>query len=168
MHPFIRTAAALALVAFAASCAANVEVRRGGANPEAEARAFMESYARDLRAGAREAIVARYDRRGAYLVGNGRKELLTVDALRAIYTGPDWQPPATFEWRDLSYEVLGDDAVMVVGRFEWTDAQGKMLPISYTGLLLRQDGAWRIRLEDESVSPRDVRDQLCAADTARR
>jgi hypothetical protein len=41
-----------------------------------------------------------------------------------------------------------------------------MLPISYTGLLLRQDGQWRIRLEDESVSPRAVRDQLCA-DTAR-
>jgi hypothetical protein len=54
---------------------------------------------------------------------------------------------------------------MVVGRFEWTDAGGKMLPISYTGLLVRRDGEWRIRLEDESVSPRDVRDQLCAANT---
>ena len=166
MNTIVRTTAALALLALNASCAVNVEVDRGR-DPEAEARAFMESYAQDLRGGAREAIVARYDRRGAYLVGNGRKELLPVDSLRAIYTGQNWQPPASFEWRDLSYEVLGDDAVMVVGRFEWTDAQGRMLPVSYTGLLLRQDGEWRIRLEDESVSPRAIRDQLCATDTTR-
>ena len=167
MRSMLRTAATLVILALTTSCAVNVETGRGGGNPEAEARAFMESYARDLQAGAREAIVGRYDRRGAYLVGNGRKELLPVDSLRAIYTGADWQPPATFTWRDLSYEVLGDDAVMVVGRFEWTDAQGRMLPVSYTGLLLRQDGEWRIRLEDESVSPRAVRDQLGAADSTR-
>lgn len=167
MPPIFRNSAALMLLALTASCAVNVKVQRD-TDPEAEARAFMESYARDLRTGAREAIVARYDRRGAYLVGNGRKELLSVDSLRATYTGAGWQPPAVFEWRDLSYEVLSDDAVMVVGRFEWTDAQGKMLPISYTGLLLRQDGEWRIRLEDESVSPLAVRDRLCATDTTRR
>jgi hypothetical protein len=161
-----RISATLALLVLSTSCAVNVEVQRDR-DPEAEARAFMESYAQDLRSGAREAIVARYDRRGAYMVGNGRKELLPVESLRGIYTGADWQPPATFEWRDLSYEVLSDDAVMVVGRFEWTDAAGKMLPISYTGLLVRRDGEWRIRLEDESVSPRDVRAELCAADTAR-
>jgi hypothetical protein len=161
MHSIRRATAAFALLVLSAACAVNVEVQRDR-DPEAEARAFMESYAQDLRAGAREAIVARYDRRGAYLVGNGRKELQPVDSLRAVYTGPDWQPPATFEWRDLSYEVLSDDAVMVVGRFEWTGADGKMLPLSYTGLLLRQDGQWRIRLEDESVSPRAIRDQLCA------
>lgn len=166
MRSILRTAVAVSFAALAASCAVNAEVQRDR-DPEAEARAFMESYAQDLRSGAREAIVARYDRRGAYMVGNGRKELLPTESLRGIYTGTDWQPPATFEWRDLSYEVLSDDAVMVVGRFEWTDAAGKMLPISYTGLLLRQDGEWRIRLEDESVSPRDVRAELCAADTAR-
>jgi len=163
MLSILRITVVLAVALLTASCAVNVEVQRDDDDVEAEARAFMESYARDLQAGAREAIIARYDRRGAYMVGNGRKQLLPVDSLRAIYTGAGWQPPATFTWRDLSYEVLGDDAVMVVGRFEWTDADGKTLPISYTGLLLRQDGQWRIRLEDESVSPRDVRDQLCAA-----
>lgn len=160
MHPIFRAASALAFLVLAAGCAVNVNVQRDR-DPEAEARAFMESYAQDLRAGAREAIVARYDPRGSYRVGNGQKVFEPLDSIRAIYMG-QWQPPAAFEWRDLSYEVLSDDAVMVVGRFEWTDAQGKMLPISYTGLLLRQDGQWRIRLEDESVSPRDVRDQLCA------
>jgi hypothetical protein len=164
MRSTLRTVATLAFLAFAAACAVNVNVDRDR-DPEAEARAFMESYAQDLRAGAREAIVARYDPRGSYRVGNGQKVFEPLDSIRAVYMGP-WQAPAAFEWRDLSYEVLSKDAVMVVGRFEWTDAQGRMLPISYTGLLLRQDGQWRIRLEDESVSPRAVRDQLCA-DTAR-
>ncbi|HEY0017277.1 MAG TPA: DUF4440 domain-containing protein [Longimicrobium sp.] len=157
-----RIPAVLVLLVLSASCAVNVEVQRDR-DPEAEARAFMESYAQDLRAGARAAIAARYDRRGSYVVGNGRKTLESADSLRAFYASDAWQAPATFEWRDMSYEVLSDDAVMVVGRFEWTDAAGKMLPISYTGLLVRRDGEWRIRLEDESVSPRDVRDQLCAA-----
>lgn len=158
-----RIPAVLVLLVLSASCAVNVEVQRDR-DPETEARAFMESYAQDLRAGAREAIVARYDPRGSYRVGNGQKVFEPLDSIRAVYMGA-WQPPTTFEWRDLSYEVLSDDAVMVVGRFEWTDAAGKMLPISYTGLLLRRDGEWRIRLEDESVSPLAVRDQLCAANT---
>jgi hypothetical protein len=163
MPSILRTATALVLLSVIAACAMNVKVQRDR-DPEAEARAFMESYARDLRTGAREAIVARYDPRGAYRVGNGRKELEPLDSIRAVYMGP-WQPPTAFEWRDLSYEVVSDDAVMVVGRFEWTGADGKMLPLSYTGLLLRRDGQWRIRLEDESISPLAVRDQLCARDT---
>lgn len=167
MPTILRAAAAFVFVALAAACAVNVEVDRGGGNPEAEARAFMDAYARDLRAGAREAIVARYDRRGAYRVGGGQKTFEPLDSIRAVYTGP-WEAPAAFEWRDLSYEVLSDDAVMVVGRFEWTDARGRMLPMSYTGLLVKQDGQWRIRLEDEDVSPRAIRDLLCAADTTRR
>ncbi|WP_420127569.1 hypothetical protein [Longimicrobium sp.] len=160
MPSILRATSALAFLVLAASCAANVNVQRDR-DPEAEARAFMESYAQDLRAGAREAIIARYDPRGSYRVGNGHKSFEPLDSTRAMYMSR-WEAPAVFEWRDLSYEVLSDDAVMVVGRFEWTDAQGKMLPISYTGLLLRQDGQWRIRLEDESISPAAVRDQLCA------
>ncbi|HEU4884722.1 MAG TPA: hypothetical protein VFT45_20870 [Longimicrobium sp.] len=163
MPSILRTAAAIVFLTLTAACSVNVWMQRDG-DPEEEARAFMESYARDLRAGAREAIVARYDPRGSYRVGNGRKEFEPLDSTRAVYMGP-WQPPTVFEWRDLSYEVLSDDAVMVVGRFEWTGADGKMLPLSYTGLLLRRDGVWRIRLEDESVSPLAVRDRLCAAPT---
>jgi hypothetical protein len=161
MRSMFRTTAALVFLVLAAACAVNVKVQRDR-DPEAEARAFMESYARDLRSGAREAIVARYDPRGSYRVGNGQKTFEPRDSTRATYMGA-WQPPTAFEWRDLSYEVLSDDAVMVVGRFEWTGADGKMLPLSYTGLLLRHDGEWHIRLEDESVSPLAVRDRLCAA-----
>jgi hypothetical protein len=166
MTALSRLSALLLLTALTASCAVNVKVQRD-TDPEAEARAFMESYARDLRSGAREAIVARYDTRGAYRVGGGQKVFEPMDSIRAGYTGR-WQPPAAFEWRDLSYEVLSDDAVMVVGRFEWTDQQGRVLPMSYTGLLVKQDGEWRIRLEDEDVDLRAIRDLLCAADTTRR
>jgi Domain of unknown function (DUF4440) len=165
MSPILRIIALLGCIALTASCAVNVEVDRNG-NPEAEARAFMESYAQDLRAGAREAIAARYDRRGAYRVGGGEKTLEPMDSIRAGYTGR-WQPPTAFEWHDLSYEVLSDDAVMVVGRFEWTDQRGRVLPMSYTGLLVKQDGEWRIRLEDEDMSVPVLRNLLCPADSAR-
>ncbi len=167
MPAILRITTTMIFLVLAVSCTVTMELAHDP-DPEAEARAFMDAYARDLRAGAREAIVARYESRGAYRVGNGRKALEPVDSLRASYMGASWQPPASFEWRDLSYEVLSDDAVMVVGRFEWTGADGKMLPLSYTSLLLRRDGEWRIRLEDESVSPWAIRDQLCAADTTRR
>ena len=117
-----------------------------------EARAFMDAYARDLHEGDRNGIVERYDPRGAWLVGQGRKELVPADSIRATYLGR-WQPPAGFEWRDLSYEVAGPDAVVVTGLFVWTVSAGRSLTFSYTGLLLRRDGRLRIRLEDESGAP---------------
>lgn len=42
-----------------------------------EARTFMKAYAKDLRRGDREAVAGRYDRRGAYMLGAGRKMLPT-------------------------------------------------------------------------------------------
>lgn len=118
-----------------------------------EAREFMESYARDLRAGERDLLVARYDPRGAYMVGGGQKALLSPDSIRAIYHGR-WRPPASFEWRDLSYEAVGPDAVVVTGRFIWGVSPERQLPpYSYTALLVRHDGRFRIRVEDESTAP---------------
>ena len=61
------------------------------------------------------------------------------------------QGPSTFEWQDLSYEVLSSDAVLVAGRFMWGRGDSLApLNFSYTGVLMRQDGELRIRLEDES------------------
>jgi hypothetical protein len=117
-----------------------------------DAREFMAGYARDLLAGDRNAIVGRYDPRGAYFVGQGRKELVPMDSIRASYLG-GWQPPASFEWQDLSYEVAGPDAVVVTGKFAWGGGSGRTATFSYTGLLLRRDGRLRIRLEDESGAP---------------
>jgi hypothetical protein len=118
-----------------------------------EARDFMAAYADDLRNARRQSIVDRYDRGGAYRVGEGEKTLECWELIRAAYFS-QWTPPARFAWRDLSYEPVGDAAVLVVGLFDWGLADGRTVSFSYTGLLVRQDGELRIRLEDESMNPR--------------
>ncbi len=120
---------------------------------EDEARRFMVGYADDLRSGRRLAIANRYNKRGAFRVGEGEKIFETPDMIRAVYL-TQWVPPKTFEWRNLSYEVLSADAVLVVGLFDWGTGDGRKVAFSYTGLLTRQDGVLRIRLEDESVERR--------------
>ena len=125
------------------------------APPLEEAAAFMASYAEDLRTGNRPAIAGRYDRSGAWRVGDGVAELENWDRIAAVYASERWQPPAAFEWQGLAYEPAGPDAVVVVGRFAWTPAVGQPpLVFSYTALLVRQDGALRIRLENESAAAR--------------
>ena len=122
---------------------------REGTLIEVEARSFMAAYADDIRAARRKAIVARYDRGGAYRVGEGQKIFETHAVISASYES-EWNPPRTFEWRDLSYEVIGENAVIVVGCFDWGTRAGKTLSFSYTGVLTRQNGELVIRLEDES------------------
>jgi hypothetical protein len=152
-------AALLVLLAACATQSAPPEERerRGdvaAGAPLEEARRFMESYARDLAAGDRAALVARYDPRGAYVLGNGRKQLMTAEQIRAIYGGAEWSPPAAFEWRDLSFEPAGPDAVVVAGLFAWTGCAGQAPAVfSYSSLLVRGDGGLRIRMEDESSTP---------------
>ena len=154
-----RTLAALIILSLATACSYGPPPARAAdaaaqASLVAEAQAFMTSYARDLIAGDRAAIAARYDRNGSWVVGNGRKMFSTAAATEAYYAGSEWQPPERFEWRDLSYEVTGPDSVVVVGTFLWKPKDGTPERIvSYTGLLIRQDGELRIRVEDESALP---------------
>lgn len=149
---------AAALIALAApTVAVQAQSRSNAAEPSvlAEARAFMAAYAGDLRGGNRAAIAARYNRGGAWLLGNGEKRFETYAAIQAHYAGPDWAPPVSFEWRDLSYLSAGPNAVVVAGTFLWgPDAATPPRRYSYTGFLTRQDGVLRIRLEDESAAPR--------------
>jgi ketosteroid isomerase-like protein len=144
-------AALLALLAFATPLAAeSLE-----APVVTEARAFMAAYAEALRAGDRAGIAGRYDRNGAFFLGNGRKSFDSHAQIAAHYAGSNWQPPHRFEWRDLSYEPAGADAVVVAGQFLWTPREGAQpMTFSYTALLHRQDGVLRIRLEDESTAAR--------------
>lgn len=136
--------AAAARVTAAAEEAANM----------AEAVVFMESYAEDLTAGNRAGIAARYDRAGAWRQGNGEHVLEPWSRIEAVYAGQGWSPPFAFEWRDLTYEPAGPDAVVVAGRFLWTAREGRApMLFSYTSLLVRRDGEWRIRLEHESMRP---------------
>jgi hypothetical protein len=145
-------------------------VRREGAHADLveEARAFMDGYAQELRAGDRAAIAARYDREGAYLLGHGRKELMPHAAIVAMYQGPDWSPPSSFEWQDLSFEPAGPDAIAVAGRFQWGVPAGPVpMMFSYAALLRRRDGVLRIRLEDESFDSRTLPAAAAPGDSGR-
>jgi len=154
MHAFLRILLVAAMVIPAAELAAQQAPPPSRAQTalRAEAERFMAAYGDELRAGDRAAIARRYDRRGAWRVGHGEAALESWERIQAVYAGAQWQPPVAFEWRDLAYEIAGPDAVVVIGRFAWTPAAGRPPMIfSYTGLLVRQDGQLRIRLEDEST-----------------
>lgn len=116
-----------------------------------EAEAFMAAYAKELAAGDRAALPARYSRDGARTLGFGPATLETQAQLTATYAGPDWQPPRSFAWRDLAYEPLGRDAVVVVGGFDWDTGNGKPpIRFAYTALLRRENESLRIRVEHEN------------------
>ena len=121
-----------------------------GGDIENLARSFMREYADDVRNGRRQAIANRYDKRGAYRVGEGRKNFETWQLIHAAYMS-EWNPPKHFAWKDLSYEALGRDSVMIVGLFDWGLADGTILTFSYTGLMLKTGRDLKIRLEDESI-----------------
>jgi len=114
--------------------------------------AFYDSYAEDLRQERREAIANRYDRRGAYLMGNGSKRLQTFEQIKDLYL-TKWSGPKSFAWKDLSVEVISKNVVAVLGKFEWVTTSGQSMNFSYTGVLIKQKGEWRIRIEDESMAP---------------
>lgn len=123
-----------------------------GAATEREIREFYDSYAEDLRSARREAIANRYDRRGYFSLGNGRKQLVSFEESKNRYLNR-WTGPKSFEWKDLSIEVLSPDAAVVTGLFDWQPISGEKATLSYSSLLTKQSGEWLIRVEDESISP---------------
>lgn len=139
------------ILLFAVSATA-VAQTRSHADVEREVRQFYDAYADDLRAHRKEAIANRYDTRGVYFMGNGYKSLETFEATRSRYV-TKWKGPKSFEWKDLSVEVLSQDAAVILGRFEWQTETGETFKYSYTGVVSRQPGGWRIRVEDESTQP---------------
>ena len=110
---------------------------------------FFADYADDLKNHRRDAIADRYDRRGTYFMGNGRKRFDTFDAVRERYM-QKWTGPKSFQWKDLSVDVLAPNVVAVLALFEWETDKGEVYKYSYTGVLLKRDGKWRISVEDES------------------
>ncbi len=119
---------------------------------EREVREFYDSYAEDLRRHRREAIAERYDPRGVFFLGHGVKTLRSFEETKNRYL-TKWAGPKSFEWKDISVEVLSPDAAVVVGLFDWQVDTGQTLTYSYTGLLIKHSGRWRIRVEDESTQP---------------
>jgi hypothetical protein len=139
------------LAAVAAAVPARAQAEADESPVVREARAFMDAYAHDLRTADREGIAARYDRRGAYFMFSGHRQVEQWNAIRENYR-TQWTAPGAFQWADLIYEPAGPDAVVVNGYFLWTRQEGgDPLRFSYTALLKRQDGVLRIRLEDESM-----------------
>lgn len=124
---------------------------------------FYDAYAEDLRQGRREAIANRYDRRGYYRVGNGGKTFVSFEDSKNRYLNR-WTPPKSFAWKDLSFEILSKDAAAVVGLFDWQAATGEKATLSYTALLVKQPDGWRIRVEDESISPNGYTTQPISGD----
>lgn len=115
----------------------------------AEAQRFMDGYADALRRGDPEEIVAHYDRDGVHEVRPASKRFTAHDALLPRYRARS--TPAFFEWRDLSYEVLAPDKVLVVGLFAWAQSRADEPQLqSYVAVLRRQDGRLRVRLEAEA------------------
>ncbi|MFO6448722.1 hypothetical protein ACLBKU_16435 [Erythrobacter sp. NE805] len=113
---------------------------------------WFAAYAAELEAGDRPAILARYHPEGAWMVRKGVPRLLDFAALTERYLGAAWQPPARFAWADLRIELVGSAGALAVGQFVWERANGRRELISYTGLLLRVEEAWKIRLEDENLA----------------
>ena len=138
------------LVAAAAFVALSAHAQPRSSDVIREAEAFMEAYAGDLSRGDRSAVAARYDRGGAYFLIAGGREFASHDAITRNYAS-SWQPPTRFEWRDLKFDAVGTDAVVVNGWFTWGGTDGAKT-FTYTGFLRRQDGKLRIRLEDETLA----------------
>ncbi len=113
----------------------------------------MDAYGRDLRAGNRAALGARYDTSGAYVVGMGHRALRRYADIAAGYATV---PPQRITFRDLAYEALGPSAVLVTGLFDVAADDGVRAPLTfaYIGVLRGGPGGLRIRLEHESPDPR--------------
>lgn len=140
--------AALAAILFTNGFA-SAQTVRSEATILSDAKSFMASYAEDLLAGKRDVIVNRYDARGSYRLGEGRKAFVSPEELKKQYR-ERWLAPIAMAWRDLSYDVIGREAVLVMGLLDWETSPDNKTTFSYTGLLTYQDGVLKLRLEDES------------------
>jgi hypothetical protein len=121
------------------------------ADTEREAKRFMREYGVDLRNHDRAGIAARYARSGATVIFNGERNARSFDEIETRYR-EQWIGPDSFDWQNLAFEVLGPDSVLVTGEFDWGGQDG-IERYSYSGVLQRQQGELRIRLEVESLLP---------------
>jgi hypothetical protein len=122
------------------------------ATAESEIKAFFDSYADDLRLHRGESIADRYDARGYYRMGGGTKTLVSFEENKKRFVN-NWAGPKSFAWKDLSIEILSPDSAVVTALFDWQIGDSPLRTYSYTGILTKKSGAWRIRLEDESGAP---------------
>lgn len=163
MRSIRKAGTCLLLTLLIASCASATAIDAGPASVEEEARRFMAGYAADLLSHDPEVIAARYSRRGTYVVFPGDWKLQPHDSIARMYR-EGWQGPESFEWQDLSYDVVGEDAVAVIGGFRFEAGENSGALGTYTAVLVREDGEFRIRLENESWD--NLPPPECAAQTS--
>ncbi len=119
---------------------------------EQEIKIFFDSYAEDLRENRRESIANLYDTAGYYRMGNGNKSFISFEESKKRYL-TNWTAPKSFEWKDISVEIVSPTAAVVTALFDWQASTGEKSTFSYTGLLVKKLDKWRIRVEDESLNP---------------
>jgi hypothetical protein len=136
------------------------------AKVESEVRTFFNEYGEDLRQHRREAIANRYDTAGYYRMGNGNKAFISFEQSKNRYLNR-WTGPKDFQWKNLSIEMLSSDAALVVGQFDWKLASGDSATYSYSGILKKKNGQWRIRMEDESSAPSDFTTTTISGDRSK-
>lgn len=119
---------------------------------EQEVKVFFNSYAEDLRENRRESIANLYDTAGYYRMGNGNKSFISFEDGKKRYL-TNWTAPKSFEWKDISVEVISPTAAVVTALFDWQASTGEKSTLSYTGFLVKKSDKWRIRVEDESLNP---------------
>jgi quercetin dioxygenase-like cupin family protein len=141
----------------------NKTIEKDSISIVAEVRAFFDTYGEELRKHRREAIADRYDTSGYYRMGNGNKRFYTFEQTKNRYL-KTWIGPQSFVWKDLSIMVFSPEVVGVTGLFELGDTLG-VQTYSYTGLLMKRSEGWRIRMEDESVSPLQYTIQAISGNT---
>ena len=113
----------------------------------------MARYEQDLRDRNREAIIARYDPQGVFLLGDGSKAFWSRDSVASFYRS-HWSGPEFFEFVNMTYDSLGPEALGVIGQFRWKAAdQPDTSLFSYTAILIRRDGRLYLRIENESTGP---------------
>jgi len=123
--------------------------------------AVLDSIARDLTSNNRSALVARYDKRGAFFLSNWGAELIPFDSLPTQVYGADWAPPVQFAWRNVHIEALGPRNSVAYAQFLWRRATGDSSLTSYTGVFAKDGGTWRIRSEHESPDVDRLKRELC-------
>ena len=123
--------------------------------------AVLDSIARDLTSNNRAALVARYDKRGAFFLGNWGAELVPFDSLPKQIYGYNWKPPVQFTWRNVHIETLGPRSSIVYAQFLWRTAAGDSVLTSYTGVFVKDGRNWRIRSEHESPDLGQLKRELC-------
>jgi hypothetical protein len=142
----------LLLLFLLAALAAAAPSRAQEADIVAEARAFMEGYGRELLAGDRAGVAARYHPDGAVMAFNGQAERQTWAQIAARYAG-DWSPPLSFSWSDLGFTSTDPHTVVVIGRFTWGAAEGRSAVLTYHGQLVRTPEGLRLVVEHETLLP---------------